>query len=184
MKRYGAVPDDAFDTVFKMMQQSFPREEYRDKPELKSLVYSKKLHVWGMYEEETLKAFLTYWLLPDAVFVEHFAVDSSCRGGGIGSAMIQKFVSQKKQPVTLEVELPETDIARRRIAFYQRCGFYYNDFPYLQPPFREEDQPLPLRVMSWPTPLTQERFIRLRQQAYQTVYGLSQQQALQYIIEP
>ena len=50
--------------------------------------------------------------------------------------------------ICLEVELPETEMAARRIGFYERNGFYYNDYFYMQPPIAEGRNAIPLRLMT------------------------------------
>ena len=37
--------------------------------------------------------------------------------------MLQELVKQYQKPICLEVELPEDELTRRRIGFYERNGF-------------------------------------------------------------
>jgi hypothetical protein len=51
--------------------------------------------------------------------------------------------------VLIEVELPETEMARRRIGFYKRLGFCpHHDIEYIQPPYSDGLSPLPLMLMT------------------------------------
>ncbi|MBR7146301.1 MAG: GNAT family N-acetyltransferase, partial [Oscillospiraceae bacterium] len=52
-----------------------------------------------------------------------FAVREDCRGSGIGSELLDELIGTLPHPICLEVEPPETEIAKRRIAFYERNGF-------------------------------------------------------------
>lgn len=114
---------------------------------------------------------LTYWTMPKFAYVEHLAVDPSLRGNGIGAQIVRTFCQDIKQPVVLEVERPDNEIARRRIAFYQRCGFrlWLND--YMQPPYREGDELLPLYLMAYGNLSEEIHYIPVRNEIYKRVYN-------------
>lgn len=81
--------------------------------------------------EAQVLAILLVWNLPDVVFLENFAVRSDCRGQGIGADLLRQVAEIWEKPQVLEVEIPQTERQRRRIAFYQRCGFFLNQtYPY------------------------------------------------------
>ena len=84
--------------------------------------------------------------------------------------MLDLFVEWNGKNVVLEVELPEDALTRRRIGFYERHGFVWNDYPYMQPPMRKGQEPLPLRLMTKPTALDVETYERYRSAIHQNVY--------------
>ena len=56
------------------------------------------------------------------------------RSGGIGGQMLDAMLARCSKRACLEAELPETELAARRIGFYERHGFTVNaDYPYFQP---------------------------------------------------
>ena len=75
-----------------------------------------------------------------------------------------------QKPVCLEVELPESDITRRRIGFYRRNGFFLNDYPYIQPSLGVGRAPQPLRIMTRDGTITQTEFETMRDVIYREVY--------------
>ncbi len=162
------VPKTAFDWLFSLMEQSFPPTEMRTKEGQKAVWEKEQFHAWM---DEQRRGFLTAWSLGDWLYLEHFAVDPSARGTGVGARMLQEFLAQAKAPVFFEVELPETEIAKRRIGFYERMGCILNPYDYIQPPYRTEEAPLEMKIMSYPAPLDQDTFCANRQMLYQTVYG-------------
>lgn len=93
--------------------------------------------------------FVTMWDIPGCVYIEHFAIDSRCRGCGIGGLVIDRVVADAGVPVVLEAEMPESgELARRRIAFYQRHGFVArDDFSYVQPSYETGEPLMPLMLM-------------------------------------
>lgn len=113
-------------------------------------------------DEGVFAGFISLWKLPDALYVEHFAIDRERRGSGIGSKVIAEIVNRAGNvPVVLEVELPDdSPEAPRRIEFYQRNGFMAMDqFPYYQPPYTPELESVPMMLMtSSPLP-DPERFV-------------------------
>lgn len=89
------------------------------------------------------------WDFDDFVFFEHFAVDPACRSGGIGGQMLDALLARAHKPACLEAELPETEMAARRIGFYERHGFTVNaDYPYFQPALVPGGSPLPMHLLT------------------------------------
>jgi hypothetical protein len=54
----------------------------------------------------------------------------------------------------LEVEPGEDEISRRRILFYERLGMKLCPFDYKQPPYRKNEKPFPMLIMSFPHELS------------------------------
>ena len=53
--------------------------------------------------------------------------------------LLNDFLNHMEKTVFLEVEEPGTDLARRRIGFYERAGFCLNDFDYIQPDLQQDN---------------------------------------------
>lgn len=126
--------------------------------------------VWASYEKQQLQGFLTVWDLDEVAFIEHFAVRSSCRNSGLGSRMLQELSEKLGKQLCLEAELPETDMAKRRLSFYCRNGFFVNTYPYLQPALEEGKSPVPLYILTTESQLTEGDFKKLVDQVYAFVY--------------
>ena len=114
--------------------------------------------------------FFALWQFSEFLFVEHFAVAPPLRGKGMGSKMLSALKEKAKTPIVLEVELPETEIARRRIGFYERSGFHLNGFSYEQPSLGKGRSPVLLQLMSYPVPLSEEEFFQVKETLYREVY--------------
>ena len=85
--------------------------------------------------------------------------------------MLETIKNHFNSTVILEVELPYNEMNKRRIAFYERNGFNFNDFEYFQVPLNEGDKPLPLRIMSCPEKITKQEFEVIRQKLKNAVYN-------------
>lgn len=93
--------------------------------------------------------FISYWLLPEFIYLEHFAIHPHIRSHGVGRQVLQ--LIQKRYPeekMLLEAEPPIEEIPMRRIRFYQRMGFELSDIPYIQPPYRKGGDTCPLKIMT------------------------------------
>ena len=165
------IGKDLFNQLFSLLEISFPTSERRtysghlsefDAPEFHSLCYMP----------DDLRAVLNYWDLGEFIYIEHFAVAPELRGQGTGSLLMHELRSVVgERPLVLEAEpLTDSSIAARRIAFYQRLGFEYNEYDYIQPPLIEGESPIPLKIMSAPDRLSEDEYIRVRDRLYRDVY--------------
>ncbi len=160
-----------FGQMYRLMEASFPPDEHRPYAAQKALFDDPAYRVYAHYDDaHTLLAFLAVWELGNFAFIEHFAVKPECRNSGLGSRLLRKLASLLNKPLCLEAELPEHDLAKRRIAFYQRSHFCQNPYPYEQPALAPDQNPVPLCVMTFPAPITQPEFVNLQNTLYQKVY--------------
>lgn len=159
-----------FEVVWKIMEESFPIDELRTKEGQKELFAESKYHVYGYVLQKEIVAILAVWEFDTFTFLEHFAVSSSYRNGGIGADVLQQMLAQFMTPIVLEVELPTRDLAERRIRFYERNGFELNHYEYVQPALNAVSKPIPLMIMSNPHKLKVNEFENIRDILYQYVY--------------
>lgn len=167
------ITPEEFDKMFAVMDEAFPNSEMRDREGQRALFDHPFYSVVGKKDEnDELLLFLAQWEFPDFLYVEHLAVSKAARGSGIGSHFLSQYLKNAKKPVYLEVEPPElSDMAKRRIGFYERLGLTLNPFPYLQPPLRPGDDFSPLLIMSYPGPISESEFLPLKEQIYREVFG-------------
>ncbi len=162
--------------VEKLLHSAFPPDERRDDEQQRvNTDRNDKFRCLLIRDFDKPVGLLTYWDFTDFVYVEHFAIDEDLRGGGLGAQAMRMFLKEIDRPVVLEVEMPHTkrDMTRRRIAFYRRQGFSLRRMTYRQPPYREGDRWLPMKIMStgsakkW-LPMTET----VRDTIYREVYGV------------
>jgi len=160
-----------FEKIFAIMKASFPESERRTYAGQKELLADPHYRI--ICEEDSnnrLVAFLAVWEFPMFRFVEHIAVDPTTRGSGIGGKIMAVYIEESSKPILLEVEYPDTELAQRRIGFYERLGFHLNSFEHVQPPLRKGESDLPLKIMSYPQILTEEDFYLYQEILYTNVY--------------
>ena len=131
------------------MTASFPSEEYRPLEELRNYTDSKPHFYCNIIlHQNTPVGFITYWDFGHFCYVEHFAIDPAQRNGGYGKSVLNHLCQLLKHPIVLEVEIPQEEMAKRSINFYQRQGFSLWEKPYQQPPYKAGDNYL--LCSSWP----------------------------------
>lgn len=164
-----------FHQVFSLIEQSFPTDEYRTCEEHKELLKEKEYCIYVQHAPKIkdICAFLAVWQFADFTYIEHFATDPALRGLGIGSAVLHEVHQYFHKQICLEVELPNTDLAKRRIAFYERNGFFLNNYPYMQPPISKGKKELPLMIMTSNGQIDQKRFRQIQQTLYEKVYKVN-----------
>ena len=163
-------PED-FDSVFQLMEVSFPKEEHRPYTAQKALLQKPAYDIYTLADtDRQLKAFMAVWDFPSLLYVEHFAVNPACRNGGIGAKMLQEMSERFGKMLCLEVEPPENELAVRRVRFYQRNDFYFNDYPYIQPAMAKHLSAIPLYIMTSGKAINQTEFHQIKDLLYTHVY--------------
>ncbi len=160
---------EEFDQIFAILEENFPRDEHRGKTAQRAILSDPRYRIYVEGKVGEIQGFIGVWQLTGVTFIEHFAVAAPFRNKGLGAKMLHELCAFVAAPLCLEVELPDTALARRRISFYERNGFFYNDYPYAQPAFSPDRAAVPLRLMT-SSPLTAAEFKALKTVIYQEIY--------------
>ncbi len=163
MIRFENVTDKTFPTVYEKMEAAFPIEERRSYIHQLECLKKKHFNFFEIMDGDTAVGFVSVWVFDDFVFVEHLAIDEDKRSGGYGSKTVEKIKEAYNPPVILEAEAPKTEQQIKRIRFYERLGFFVNDFYYEQPSYHGGEG-VPLKILSFPRAISQtelENFVRV-----------------------
>lgn len=163
--------ENEFEQVFDLMVEAFPVDERRTFDEQKALLSNPIFDIYVCKDNQNseIKGFISVYHLDDFTFVEHFAVNPKYRNLGLGHDILSNLTARFGK-LLLEVELPKTEQAKRRIGFYERNGFYLNDYPYIQPPISKGTNPVPLLLMTTGAALNTEEFYKAKSMLYKHVY--------------
>lgn len=134
-----------------LMDSAFPADERRDVAGQRYNVdHNEKMRCLLIKDGDVNVGFITVWSLPSGFsYVEHLAIADNMRQCGYGTLSLAALVSMPGvSSVILEVEMPTTDEAKRRISFYEKCGFSLWPRPYIQPAYSSDKQSLPMRIMT------------------------------------
>lgn len=164
------ITEETFDEIFPLLEAAFPVTELRVREEQRKLLQEACYYLYGVRRDGRFAAVFATWEIDDFLYIEHFAVKEEYRNGGYGGKLLDRLLEEKGRPMVLEVEVPEDDMTRRRVGFYERHGLVYNDYPYLQPPLRKGNELLPLRFMTKPGAVDEKTYKRYKKQIYRIVY--------------
>lgn len=144
------VDDPLLDKVKGTYKASFPPCERRKFEEVKELLKENpRLTIEAFMHDGQYAGFITSWHLEDFFYVEHFAIEEKMRNRQIGTQVLTHFISERDKPVVLEVEIPEEEMSRRRIGFYERIGFVLDRHVSPHPPYQEGEAGIELHVMAY-----------------------------------
>lgn len=180
---YSSLPPKEQETahlfVGQLYEATFPPEERRSQEDLQHALLHPDCHLSLVREETEATGFLGFlisWeLSPTLTFIEHFAILPECRNRQLGSTILKLLTEQVTNAeacMLLEAEPPLTEIARRRIGFYERAGFEIIDTEYLQPSYHLGGAAVPLYLLAFNaqgTNLT-EMIRLLYKRVYQTAF--------------
>ena len=164
-----------FDSIFQIIEISFPEDEYRTYDEQKALLDNSAYEVYILsdLDDKAIKAFIAVWNFDSFAFIEHFAVNPTYRNNGIGSTFLREIVCMLGKMVCLEVEPPDNEMASRRICFYERNNFFLNKYPYTQPPISSGRNPVPLLIMTYGRYINKMEFAEIKGELFTHVYKQS-----------
>ena len=164
-----------FNDFYKVILGNFPSKEIKEYDYMKETFINGDFKVLTLKEDDEIKGILSHYDGGEFAFVDYFAIDGNQKGKGLGSKMLKHFMETAGKPVILEVEHPEDEQSRRRIAFYQRNGLVLNDqHDYFVPPVRNLKHRLYFHLMSYPTEIDALQFERYYPQILQLVYGVNE----------
>lgn len=143
------IKTEDFDFIYSEMEKNFISDERRDYGPAKNLLDCDAYSIYHITDSGTNIGFVTVWNVSDYAFIEHLVVYEKYRNRGYGSIALS-LMKKAFNSIVLESEPPTDDIKARRIAFYERNGFCQNDYPYIQPAYRNGGCGVRLILMSYP----------------------------------
>ena len=164
--------DSVYSFVEQLLHDSFPLAERRDdEAQRDNTDHNPRFTCYFISDDELPVGLITAWNLDGFYYLEHLATTPLIRNRGYGKQIIQQIKDLLPGVIVLEVEHPEDEMSRRRIGFYQRCGFQLCEKEYIQPPYREGEE-VPLFLMYSGTDSIDDAFDTIRQRIYKEVYGV------------
>lgn len=164
---------DLGDDLQKIYFDSFPADEQREWQEIHQLLSNPCYNFYQIAVNKELSGLISIWTWPEFIFIEHFALSIPMRGLGMGTRVMKQLMSENPPLIIVEVELPGTEAAMRRIAFYERLGFSLCQEDYYQPPYSPNKNPVKMLLMSFPHTLSPKEFQSFKARAYKQVYRLN-----------
>lgn len=166
------VPSNSnlWDQVWRVYVESFPEHERRRISGHTRACENESFHTYIAVDNGNLQAIIFYWTYGNTIYIEHFAVNPLMRGKNIGTKLLSDFIVQNKgMNIILEIEPPVDEITKRRLNFYDRIGFLYNEYHYVHPSYTKKGTPHELKIMSYPNKVTPEELDKFKEFMSSTV---------------
>ena len=109
------------DAAMVLYRRSFPAHELRLWPDQQAVMNDPLYHFDLCLLDGALAGLILYWDFGAYIYVEHFCVEPSMRGHGLGTLILAE-LAKKSKPIILEIDPLTDDVAVRRKGFYERCG--------------------------------------------------------------
>lgn len=171
--KYELLKLEEFDRFYQILSNNFPTKEIKEYNYMKDTFHAGLYQVLTLKDNDQIVGIMSFYQHDDFRFIDYFAIDGSLKGKGMGSEMLQYFINLDDKMVILEVEHPEDEQSKRRIAFYQRNGLYLNDqFEYFVPPVRNLKHRLYFHLMSSKQKINNIEFEKYYPQILKMVYGI------------
>lgn len=148
--------DHYFEKAWDLYNDAFPLKERRLLDQQSYVLQSDNYHFDIVIDKDQFIGFILWWDFDSLRYIEHFATAVEQRNKGLGKLILNQFIDSDDKPIILEVELPVSNINKRRIKFYERLNFKLNQHHYETPPSREGQSPLQLLLMSYPNTMSKK----------------------------
>lgn len=107
-----------------LYESSFPADERRATEDFMALIdRCPRMEFNAIIDEGEFAGMAVIWNLDTCRYLHYLAVEENKRNKGIGSATLKLLQQLSPLPIIGEVERPNNEMNRRRIAFYERNGF-------------------------------------------------------------
>ncbi|MGU3415651.1 GNAT family N-acetyltransferase [Enterobacteriaceae bacterium C34A] len=159
---------ERFSLVDNLYSHAFPWHEQREDVAKRQALAHPDYALEAWFDGDTFVGLSGTWQFGDYSYIEHLAIDDSLRGQGYGKRLLARLLA--RNPCTLlEIDPLTTDIARKRLRFYQSMGFVANDYAHTHPSYHDGIANHELIVLSYPQPLAGEAYQRFRKDLHQVV---------------
>lgn len=148
-----------FHRVDELYESAFPRHEKRQPAAKISALANPNYSLQAWFDGEQFVGMIGAWDFDDYAYIEHLAVNGLRRAQGYGKRMLSQFLQLYPQTI-LEIDPLTTEIAHKRLRFYQSLGFCENDYAHLHPTYHAGIPDHELIVLSYPQPIGKVRYQR------------------------
>ncbi|MFA5625243.1 MAG: GNAT family N-acetyltransferase [Bradymonadales bacterium] len=151
LSRIHSCDEQRFSLLWPLYESAFPSHERRSLLAQLRAMRDPQFHCMALHMRRDIVGLLWYWDCAQFTYIEHLATFPSMRGKGLGSMALQH-LARRKRRIILEAEPPASEMNKRRIAFYKRCGFHLNTVRYTHRGYAKRACPHDLVIMTTPEP--------------------------------
>ncbi|WP_353168831.1 GNAT family N-acetyltransferase [Providencia sp.] len=150
------------EVINQLYDDAFPLYEQRSNQGRKLILRHDDYYLYYFTDNDKFVGFIGCWKIKDYFYIEHLAISGSLRGQGYGQKVLKQFCNEVGQ-VILEIDPVIDEVSRKRLSFYQHCGFQQNEYTHAHPSYYPENKPHELEVLSYPQAIDKETYQRFNQ---------------------
>lgn len=159
IKRIAGIHSPWFAEVDALYESAFPRHEKREPEAKKRALNAPNYALQAWFDGEQFIGMIGAWSFKGYTYIEHLAVNGQLRAQGYGKRMLSQFLQM--HPLTiLEIDPLTTEIAHKRLRFYQSLGFHENGYEHFHPSYHEDTPDHALIVLSYPQQISEAQYQR------------------------
>lgn len=167
-KKLTSTQTPLFVCVDALYAQAFPWHEQRELPAKQRALSDPHYALEAWFDGEQFIGMSGCWAFDGYVYIEHLAVDGSLRSQGYGKRLLGQILERAPQTI-LEIDPLTSDIARKRLRFYESMGFFANPWPHTHPTYHTDIADHELIVLSYPQPIAEAQYLRFNDDLCQKV---------------
>ncbi|WP_435951933.1 GNAT family N-acetyltransferase [Dryocola sp. BD626] len=162
IKRITGTDAEWFAEVDALYESAFPFHEKREPEAKASALKNDRYALQAWFDGEQFIGMIGAWRFDGFTYIEHLAVNGTLRAQGYGKRMLSQFLQM--HPLTiLEIDPLTTEIAHKRLRFYQSLGFCENDYAHYHPSYHVGTPDHDLIVLSYPQKISEAQYERFNE---------------------
>lgn len=147
---------------------AFPWHEQREKEAKAAAIADPRYALEGWFDGDRFVGLSGCWTFNNYLYIEHLAVDDALRSQGYGKRLLDCILA--RQPLTiLEIDPLTSEVARKRLRFYEKTGFHANSWAHEHPAYHQGSGGHALIVLSYPRLIDDEEYALFSQDLRQVV---------------
>lgn len=163
-----ATDSPHFSAVDALYARAFPWHEQREPAARQQALCDPHYALEAWFDGDVFIGLSGCWQFAGYCYIEHLAIDATLRSRGYGKRLLADIL--KRAPLTiLEIDPLTTEIARRRLRFYETMGFHANRWPHCHPTYHAGLADHELLVLSYPQAIDAGQYQRFAQDLHQQV---------------
>lgn len=140
---------ELFERVDALYSQAFPYHEQRDVAAKQRALSDSHYALEAWFDGAQFVGLSGLWNFNGYSYIEHLAVDASLRSQGYGKRLLGQLLALHPL-IILEIDPLTTDIAHKRLRFYESMGFVANPYAHRHPTYHPGIEDHELIVLSCP----------------------------------
>ena len=142
--------------------RAFPWHEQREAEAKQQALDNPHYELEAWFDDGLFIGLSGCWRFTDYVYIEHLAVDDRLRSRGYGKRLLAEIL--QRAPLTiLEIDPLTSEIAHKRLRFYDTMGFCANPWAHRHPSYHQGIADHELIVLSYPQPINEAQYQRFAQ---------------------